>query len=360
MADPRDTGPTTGPATLRLAGLGRRFGDVTAVAGLDLTLEPGSFTALLGPSGCGKSTTLAMVAGLLPPTSGDVLLDGRSLLGLAPERRPVSLVFQKPLLFPHLTVEQNVGYGLRARRAARREIRSQVGEMLERVRLDGLGRRGVGELSGGQEQRVALARALVLRPRVLLLDEPFSQLDADLRAEMRRLVRGLHDESELTTLFVTHDQDEAVELADRVALLLGGALAGSGTPEEFYTRPPSLAAARFFGAVNELAGRVGAGVFATDDGAVRVACPGVADGPAVLVVRPEAVGTSGDVPALVTVSRFAGSDVLVDATLPGGQTLRVRVPLDTRLAVGDRLRLAVPAERCTVFAAPGAGEEEPR
>jgi ABC-type Fe3+/spermidine/putrescine transport system ATPase subunit len=360
-----------GEGRLELVGLGRSYGAVDAVSGLDLTLTPGSFTALLGPSGCGKSTTLAMVAGLLAPTAGDVLLDGATLLGTPAERRPVSLVFQKPLVFPHLTVEQNVAYGLRVRRGprsqrpSRRTVTAQVGEMLERVRLGGLGARRVDELSGGQEQRVALARALVLRPQVLLLDEPFSQLDADLRGEMRRLVRELHDESELTTLFVTHDQDEAVELADRVALLLDGRLAGVGAPEHFYTAPPSLAAARFFGATNELRGAVAGGCFRTPDGSVRLgrsvrlddgrAAPGdrAADGAAVLVVRPEAVGLGGDLPAVVTATRFAGSDVLVDTRLPDGQALRVRVPVGTRVAVGDRLGLRLDPGRCTVF--PGEG-----
>jgi putative spermidine/putrescine transport system ATP-binding protein len=340
------------PGRVELRSLTARFGEVTAVDELDLVLEPGSFTALLGPSGCGKSTTLAMVAGLLAPSSGDVLLDGASLLGVPPERRPVSLVFQKPLLFPHLTVEQNVAYGLRVRRTdrlSRRAVAERVEEMLERVRLAGLGPRRVGELSGGQEQRVSLARALVLEPRVLLLDEPFSQLDADLRSEMRRLVRDLHDETDLTTLFVTHDQDEAVELADRVALMLEGRLAGVGAPEDFYLAPPSLAAARFFGATNEVRGSVADGCFATADGAVRVATPAV-DGAAVLVVRPEAVGLGPDgVEAVVRSTRFAGSDVLVDTALPDGQALRVRVPVGSRVAVGDRLRVLLDPERCRVF-----------
>lgn len=354
------TKPSTTPGRLQLKGLGARFGGITAVAQLDLTLEPGSFTALLGPSGCGKSTTLSMIAGLLAPTAGDVLLDDVSLLATPAERRPVSLVFQKPLLFPHLSVEQNVAYGLRTRRARlpgqarakRPEIAAQVDEMLERVRLGGLGHRRVGELSGGQEQRVSLARALVLRPRVLLLDEPFSQLDADLRADMRRLVRELHDETQLTTLFVTHDQDEAVELADRVALMLDGRLAGSGEPETFYAAPPSLAAARFFAVTNEIRGRVADGYFAAADGALQV--PTTADdGAAVLVVRPEALALGKarcQVSVVVTASRFAGSDVLIDSTLPDGQTLRVRVPLGTRVAVGDRVTLALEPDRCTVFA----------
>ncbi len=363
MAEQRTT-----PGELRITGLGARFGDVEAVADLDLTLAPGSFTALLGPSGCGKSTTLSMVAGLLAPTSGDVLLDGASLLALPAERRPVSLVFQKPLLFPHLSVEQNVAYGLRTGRTrlpdgsrpTRREIVTRVSEMLERVRLGGLGSRRVGELSGGQEQRVSLARALVLRPRVLLLDEPFSQLDADLRGDMRSLVRELHDETELTTLFVTHDQDEAVELADRVALMLGGRLAGSGPPETFYTAPPSLAAARFFGVTNELRGVVTDGCFTTADGSLRV--PTTArEGTAVLVVRPEALALGAsrcEVQAVVSATRFAGSDVLLDTALPDGQPLRIRVPLGNRAAVGDRLTIGIDPGRCTVFHEPSGRQPE--
>ena len=243
------TGPSVSPcaASVTLAAATACFGDHLAVDSLDLRLEPNSFTAILGPSGCGKSTTLAMIAGLLSPTSGDVLLDDRSVAAVPAEKRPVSLVFQKPLLFPHLSVEQNVAFGLRMAHVPTARIRRDVAEMLDRVRLGGLGRRRVGELSGGQEQRVSLARALVLRPRVLLLDEPFSQLDADLRVEMRALVRGLHDETDVTTIFVTHDQEEAVELADEIVLMLDGQLAGRGTPEEFYLHPPTLAAARFFG-----------------------------------------------------------------------------------------------------------------
>ncbi|MEO9220301.1 MAG: ABC transporter ATP-binding protein, partial [Mycobacteriaceae bacterium] len=260
-------------ATVSLRQLSKRFGDTTAVDGLSLRLAAGSLTALLGPSGCGKSTTLAMLAGLVGPDSGDILLDGSSLLGVRAEQRPLSLVFQKPLLFPHLSVEQNVAFGLRMRRLPRREVRRRTGAMLERVQLGALARRRVGELSGGQEQRVALARAFVLAPRVLLLDEPFSQLDASLRAEMRSLARSLHEELAVTTLFVTHDQAEAVEIADEVALMLDGQLAGHGAPELFYLRPPTLAAARFFGVTNELAGSVAAGRFCAENTGLAVATP---------------------------------------------------------------------------------------
>lgn len=335
---------------LALVGVGRRFGDVEAVDSLDLVVAPGSFTALLGPSGCGKSTTLAMVAGLLEPSEGDVLLDGRSLLGVPAEKRPVSLVFQKPLLFPHLTVEQNVGFGLRMQRRTRPEIRREVGGMLERVRLDGLGGRRVDQLSGGQEQRVSLARALVLRPRLLLLDEPFSQLDADLRREMRSLVRDLHDESDLTTLFVTHDHDEAVELADRIALMVDGRSAGQGAPEDFYVQPPTLAAARFFGSPNEIEGHVAAGRFRVSDGTVDLPC-GRPDGAALLVIRPESVVLGGPVPVTVSSTRFAGTHLVVDVTLSDGQPLRCHVAADTRIAAGDRVGLLLPEGRCSVFGA---------
>ncbi len=271
-ASDRDGGDVAPPsARLEVRDLTVRFGTTTAVAGLDLDLAPGTLTALLGPSGCGKSTTLSVLAGLRAADAGEVLLEGRSLTRVAPEQRPLSLVFQKPLLFPHLTVAQNVGFALRMRRTRREVIRREVEDMLERVQLGGYGDRRPHELSGGQEQRVSLARALVQRPRVLLLDEPFSQLDAGLRAEMRRLVRELHDASGVTTLFVTHDREEAVEVADRIVLMLDGAVAGAGTPEEIYTRPPNLATARFFGVENELVGRVLDGWFRSADGSLRVA-----------------------------------------------------------------------------------------
>ena len=243
----------TGTA-ISIVGLHKSFGGTAAVRDLSTEIPAGSFTALLGPSGCGKSTTLAMLGGLQEPDSGDIRFDDRSQLGVPAERRSAGLVFQKPLLFPHLDVEQNVAFGLRMRRVDRTHTRERVAAILDRVQLAALARRKVGELSGGQEQRVALARALVLEPRVLLLDEPFSQLDATLRTEMRSLVKELHSESGVTTVFVTHDQAEAVEVADTIALMLDGHLEGQGEPEMFYTAPPTLAAARFFGVTNELAG----------------------------------------------------------------------------------------------------------
>lgn len=351
MPEP-ETRHSASPAAVRATDLTVRFHDAVAVDGVDLDLPPGSLTALLGPSGCGKSTTLAVLAGLVRQQRGRVEMDGRAMDDVPPERRPVSLVFQRPLLFPHLSVAENVGFGLRMRRLPRRRVRTEVEEMLQRVRLDGFGGRRPHELSGGQEQRVALARALVQRPRLLLLDEPFSQLDADLRAEMRALVRELHDESGVTTLFVTHDRDEAVELADGIALMLDGRVAATGAPEDFYTRPPSLVAARFFGVRNELPGTVEGGWYTPAGGSLRLATT-LPDGPALLVVRPEALGlapTADGPQVVVSAVRFAGTHLVVEAAPVLGPTVVLHLPLGTPIAVGDRSRLVVPADRATVLA----------
>ncbi len=337
-----------------LSGLRRQYDGVVAVDNLDLDLPAGSFTALLGPSGCGKTTTLAIVAGLLAPDAGDVTIAGVAMGGVAAERRPVGTVFQRPLLFPHLTVAQNVAFGLRMRRIGRAEVRRRVGSMLERVQLDALAGRRVGELSGGQEQRAALARALVLEPPVLLLDEPFSQLDAALRLEMRSLVRALHDEREMTTLFVTHDQTEAVQVADAIALMLEGRLAGHDTPQAFYAHPPSLAAARFFGVANEVTGLVHQGRFVSADGDVEIDTSAPA-GPGVLVIRPESLlllpeGTPGAIPAVTTDARFAGTHISVTVQRAGGDLLTVHAPVGEPLPLGCAVGVGLRAGAATIVA----------
>jgi ABC-type Fe3+/spermidine/putrescine transport system ATPase subunit len=217
------------------------------IADFSLAVERGELVALLGPSGSGKTTVLKLVAGLMTPESGDIRFDGRSMLGIPAEKRCAAMVFQKPLLFPYLNVRENVAFGLKMRKAPDLEIRTRVGKALELVQLGGFESRRPNELSGGQEQRVALARALVIEPKILLLDEPFSALDQNLRIEMARLVRRVQKLLKITTLFVTHNQEEAAALADRTGLLLDGRLEQAGSTREFYTAPKTLAVARFFG-----------------------------------------------------------------------------------------------------------------
>ncbi len=319
----------TGTA-VTLTGLVKAYDGTRVVDGVDLEVAPGSLTALLGPSGCGKTTTLKVVAGLLDADAGDVAFDGSSVLRLRAEQRPVAMVFQKPLLFPHLSIGDNVGFGLRMRRVGRAERRDRVARALDLVRLGDLADRRVGEISGGQEQRVALARALVTEPKVLLLDEPFSALDAALRVEIRELVRTLQQDLGLTTLFVTHDQEEAVAIADDVALLLDGAVEQHGSPRAFYDAPRSLRVARFFGGRNEVPAQVRQGEASSALGRWPVALP---DGPRTIVVRPEAVLlTAEGAPVAVREVRYRGTHVAVEVSLSDGTPLHLSAPPGTTLA----------------------------
>lgn len=234
-------------ASLQLVELSAGYGRTPVLDRVSVDVAPGEFVALVGPSGCGKTTALKVIAGLVAPSSGEVRFDGRTANPVPAERRGAAMVFQKPLLFPHLTAAENVAFGLKMRRVAPDETRRRVDEALSLVQLDGLGSRKPKELSGGQEQRVALARALVTEPRVLLLDEPFSALDETLRVEMRSLVRDIQRRLRTTTVFVTHDQREAAALADRIALLVDGRIRQIGPPRDFYTAPVGPDVARFFG-----------------------------------------------------------------------------------------------------------------
>ena len=333
---------------LALQGIGLTYpgADRPALTGLSLDVPSGSLTALLGPSGCGKTTALRIIAGLLAPDEGDVRCDGAQILSLPPEGRGVVMVFQAPLLFPHLTVAGNVGFGLRMRHLPRAQIAARVAEMLELVQLQGLGDRSPGQLSGGQAQRVALARALILRPKVLLLDEPLSSLDAHLRAEMRELIKDLQRSLGITTVFVTHDQEEAVLLADRIGLILDGRLCQYDRPEVFYQRPATVAVAQFFGGRNFVPGRAKGAVFHSGLGPLTLP-PGLPQGQGVLTIRPEAVGLGpaavNGLTAVVTARAFLGTQTRL--TLLVGQVLLEAVvspDLAAGIEVGQSLQVNLP------------------
>ncbi|MGB9592526.1 MAG: ABC transporter ATP-binding protein [Anaerolineae bacterium] len=289
----------------------RGKGTVHAVHDLNLEIASGRITALLGPSGCGKTTTLKMIAGLLHPSSGDITFDGKSVLRIPPEKRGASMVFQNYLLFPYMSVGENVAFGLTMRHEDKRVIRKKVAEMLELVRLPGFEERRPKQLSGGQQQRVALARALIIGPKVLLLDEPISNLDAHLRDEMRELIVSIQRELKITTIFVTHDQEEAVVLADKIALMFDGVLHQFDEPSVFYQRPATARIARFFGGVNFLKGRKQGNQVETCLGVMNIDPQPIADGPVLLTIRPEnlKLGEEGEnkVNAVVTSRVYCGT-----------------------------------------------------
>jgi len=235
---------------LRLAGITKRYGGVTAVEGVDLEVREGEFLTLLGPSGCGKTTTLGLIAGFFPPSAGEIYLKGRPVAGLPPFKRDIGVVFQDYALFPHMSAGDNVAFGLKMRNLDRAEIDQRVKEALDLVQLRGLADRRPLELSGGQRQRVALARALVIRPAVLLLDEPLSNLDLKLREEMRVEIAGLQRRLGITTVFVTHDQGEALVMSDRIAVMNAGRIEQLGRPAEIYEQPASRFVAEFIGRMN--------------------------------------------------------------------------------------------------------------
>jgi putative spermidine/putrescine transport system ATP-binding protein len=323
---------------LTLDGLAKHFAGFTAVDGLSLAIEKGEFLSLLGPSGCGKTTTLQMVAGFVEPSRGRVLLDGHDVTGLRPEKRGMGVVFQSYALFPHMTVAENVGFGLEMRKVPRAEREQRVGETLELVRLGGLGNRHPKALSGGQRQRVALARALAIRPAVLLLDEPMSNLDAKLREEMHIELRGIQKHLGITTILVTHDQVEAMTMSDRVAVMHGGRIVQLGTPFDAYERPQSPFASTFLGKTNTMAARVVATherccevALGDAEGARRMFVPHEGqryDGPVDVYLRPErirVVAAHEGIAGRVVTRVFLGSHWMLEIDSALGR-LRVSQP----------------------------------
>jgi putative spermidine/putrescine transport system ATP-binding protein len=337
---------------LELRDLSHRYGGVSspALSHLSVQVGPGELVAFLGPSGCGKTTALKIIAGLVRPASGDVLVDGDSVLAVPPEKRGVAMVFQKPLLFPHMSVAANIGFGLKMRNVARDQIARRVDMALRRVRMEGFADRRPGELSGGQQQRVALARALVTEPRLLLLDEPLSALDASLRGEMRELVREVQEQGGYTTVFVTHDQEEAVVLADRIALLFDGELQMHGEPQAFYDRPASRRIAEFFGATNFIRGKARDGTVETPLGVLSLAGTAL-PGDVTLTIRPEAVRLGeGENSFSARIARVVYLGTRIECGLDAnGVALRVAVSPDARVRQGEKVIARLPAESLWVL-----------
>jgi ABC-type Fe3+/spermidine/putrescine transport system ATPase subunit len=333
--------------------------DEPSVDEVNLSVTQGSMMALLGPSGCGKTTTLKMIAGLLDPTGGDIRFEGRSIVGVPAERRSVAMVFQKPLLFPHMTIGDNVAFGLRMKGLNRRSIAKRVAEYLDVVHLPGMEPRRPGQLSGGQEQRVSLARALITEPDVLLLDEPLSQLDANLRIEMRDLIRGVQQELGVTAIFVTHDQEEAVMLADRIALMLDGKVLQDDAPQAFYERPQTLEVARFFGCQNFLPGRAAGRTFETEVGSFSLPNGSAPQGPGVLTIRQEAirVGAAGANAVIGTVEKvmYLGTHTRVWTRARGHQIQFVDDP-SRRYEIGSTVELCLPAEHLWIVPSEGVSD----
>ena len=309
----------------------KRFAGATAVDGLSLDIRPGELVSLVGGSGCGKTTTLRMIAGFETPDSGDILFDGRVVNGVSPRKRGLGIVFQSYALFPTMTVGENIAFGLRIARWPDAKIRARVAEMLELTGLRGLEARYANQLSGGQQQRVALARALARQPAALLLDEPLSALDAKIRLRLRAEIRKLQQDLGVTTLYVTHDQEEALSLADRLAVMRGGRIEQLGRPEEVYGRPRTGFVADFIGISNLVPCRVVSaadGVLDWEGRRLRAACDGVADGAAVtLAVRPEKLHVLADTVAANGGNRLDG---VVDVVTFLGAIVRLQVSVQGR------------------------------
>jgi putative spermidine/putrescine transport system ATP-binding protein len=354
-------------ARLEIDHLSKRYGDFYAARDVTLDVADGEFLVLLGPSGCGKTTTLRMIAGFVEPTSGFARLGGRDITRLPPWQRNTGLVFQNYALFPHLTVAQNVGFGLEMRKVAPADIAPRVDEALRLVRLGHLGERLPRQLSGGQQQRVALARALVFRPDVLLLDEPLSNLDAKLRQEVRVEIRELQRSLELTTVMVTHDQEEALTMADRLVVMSDGAVRQVGTQRDLYERPANRFVAGFVGRSSFLKGTLaGAGRFRTAGG-LDVRCLGEGSGAGVMALRPERVsvspapldGVDNSFPGEVEFVSYLGA--MIDIHIRLSPSERVIAQIANREdgfspKVGEKVHVGWTVATAAVF--PG-GEDEP-
>jgi spermidine/putrescine transport system ATP-binding protein len=351
-------------AEVALQSVSMRFGPTEALAAIDLEIRAGEYLVLLGPSGCGKSTLLGIVGGFLEPTTGKVLIGGRNVTGLPPAQRPTTTMFQDYALFPHMTLEENVGFGLRMRGVGRAARRSRAAEMLALVGMEGAGARRPHELSGGQRQRVALARALAVEPDVLLLDEPLGALDLKLRRAMQDELKAIQHRVGTTFVHVTHDQEEAMAIADTVVVMNAGRIEDRGPPDRVYMRPRSVFAAGFMGEINLLPAKVravdaegvtvetGLGSHRLPAGAFGKLAP-VAGLPVTLAIRPEHFRASGGMvlgTAVVEDAAFFGTHVRVHCRI-GSTVLVAHFPQGARPAPGAEVELA--ADPATVVALPG-------
>ncbi len=325
---------------IELRGVGKLWGDVVALSPTNLTIPEGSFTVLLGPSGCGKTTTLRLIAGLDNASSGSIFVSGRDVTNEPPSRRKLAMVFQNYALFPHLSVADNIVFGLQVRKAPKQEQSDRLSRVLKLMGLEKLQDRKPSQLSGGQQQRVALARALVAEAKICLMDEPLSNLDAQLRQEMRQELRALQQKLGLTVVYVTHDQAEAMSMADQVVLLNRGRIEQVGSPREIYARPTTVFAARFIGtppmSVMSLENGVTSTVSIPPQKATHVA------------VRPEHVALGGDIPAAIIASEYLGADSLVRCQI-GSAQVAVRVTGQQVFTPGQKVQLAWSPEALHYF-----------
>jgi iron(III) transport system ATP-binding protein len=351
-------------ASVELRGLTKRFGSLAVVDDVSLVIDHGKLVCLLGPSGCGKTTTLRLIAGFLEPSSGEIRVGDRvvssSAKTLPPEQRKMSMIFQSYALWPHMTVADNITYGLRLRKFSRDAIAKKLHSILSTTKLEPLAQRYPGELSGGQQQRVALARALIVEPETLLLDEPLSNLDANLREEMRFEIRRLHDEYRYTTVYVTHDQSEAMTTADLIAVMNGGKIDQLGTPEDIYDSPQSEFVARFIGAANVIKGtaRDANHVAFANTTLEVVGAPLSAGQSAAVAIRQHDIAlatqapkdSQNTLPARVLRQVFLGAsrDYLVEAS--DGTTLRIVTSPANVVAEGSEVWLTLPPARCRALA----------
>jgi ABC-type Fe3+/spermidine/putrescine transport system ATPase subunit len=339
-------------------GIEKRYSGLAALFPLDLEIASGEFVSFLGPSGSGKSTLLNICAGYTEPTAGSLFVAGRDVTAAPARRRNIGMVFQNYALFPHLNVFENVAYGLRVRKVARAELERRVKEALQAVRLDGFGGRSVRSLSGGQQQRVALARAMVIEPDILLMDEPLGALDKQLRKEVQIEIRRMHVARPRTTLYVTHDQEEALVMSDRIALLRGGRLVQLGTARELYSRPVDAFVARFLGESNLIAGRVlelreGNAALGADGLAAPIegyAAQGLRIGEAACaLIRPEHVRlVSGGQKARIVERIFLGEIAALRLALPGGVELWLRL-FSSDAPAGDEIEIGWDRERVSIL-----------